>query len=408
MTEPETWCTDWAAYDVPRLWAMVSTEDSSEAWAQVSAWFRLRDAVDDQRERLAACRQALIAVWPPERSEASTAFLAVLDELVGSMTDTVAAADSTARGLAGVLESLATAKKQIKPLYDEWVARSTDLTPRWIDGAEDELNAKARAVMVEAESAVAHFTPMIKSAARYELDIWRDPGSLVDPGERSIGVSRTPSPVPPVPHDPPLPLPGLSPAVSRPPDAPVLAGGLVPAPTPVPPPQLSAPATPPHTVPGQSDPLVPAPAWLVPTSRGPGLTPGGIIGSTVPSVPTATPTRSTASGSAAARGTVPGLVGPGSIPSGAAVPARPSIGAGADRSGHPPRHLVPPAGNGYRTPDGHVVTVSGLGPPHASTPQRPPGDPLDPWAVHGGIPPVVTPDPPRQHDCGQGVIGIDR
>jgi hypothetical protein len=63
---------------------------------------------------------------------------------------------------------------------------------------------------------------------------------------------------------------------------------------------------------------------------------------------------------------------------------------------------------GYRTADGHLVMISGLNPRRTGASGRPPADPNDPWAVDTGVPALITPDPPRRHDPGPGVIGIDR
>jgi hypothetical protein len=60
-----SWCTNWAGFNTPRLWAMVSDEDSPDAWRQVAAWAQVAGAVKDHRAQLVRAREALTAAWPP-------------------------------------------------------------------------------------------------------------------------------------------------------------------------------------------------------------------------------------------------------------------------------------------------------------------------------------------------------
>lgn len=410
VTRYGSWCTNWSAYDVPRLWEMVAGEDSGEAWAQVSVWWRLSQALHEQRRRLGAVRDALVDAWPPEHSEASRRFVEILDGLTGSMSQAGYAAGSTAYGLAGILRALAEAKAQLGPLYEQWRARSADLVPGWLDGAEEELNEQARQVMARAELEVAEFTELLKPLPEFELDLRR---SAHDPDQRAgqhISYAQpNPANVPPVPHSPPPPLPGVEPLL---PDGPVLAGA---PPSPVAPGRVD---------PGQAGvPVVAGGAgsgggsWLVTTPRGRVLSPGGVIGppATTPArgVPGSTAPPPAAAGAPARGGVatsgtgraVPGLVTPGGMPPGGAL-------GGQGRAGQSPRaprsSPTLPVGGGFRTADGHRISVSGLNPRHGHPARRQPPDPNDPWAVDTGVPAVITPDPPRPHDPGPGVIGIDR
>jgi len=412
MIAYESWCTNWAAYDVPRLWEMVAGEGSRTAWQQVSVWWRLSQALHAQCERLAAVRDAVVRAWPPERSEAARRFVEVLDGLVTSLRQAGYAAGSTSLGLAGIVRVLAEAKAQIEPLYERWRAVSGDVVPAWWDGAEEDLNEQAREVMARAEVEVAEYAELLKPFPMYDIRSGAPPSEIIDIHQVHTARASAAPPasdrpfLPQVPHDPPAPLPGMDPLLPR---GPILAGGS------------AAPASPGLVDPGHAGvPLAPGGAgvggsWLVTTPRGPVLVPGGVIGppaalstrasgATSPPPAAGAPARGAAAASGVARA-VPGVVTPSGI--------APTGMSGRHGSGHGSasrvRRSVPtPISGGYRTADGHLVTISGLNTRHAGVPGRSVAAPNDPWVVDTGVPAVVTPDPPRQHDPGPGVIGIDR
>jgi hypothetical protein len=397
---------------------MVAGEGSRAAWEQVSVWWRLSQALHAQRERLAAVRDAVARAWPPEHSEASRRFVEVLDGLVASLQQAGYAAGSTALGLAGIVRVLAEAKAQIEPLYERWRAVGGDAVPAWWDGAEEELNEQARGVMARAEVEVADYAELLKPMPKYQLGPVDTPTEVLgsDQSHTARASDTAPRsdrlPLPLVPHNPPEPLPGTDPLL---PGGPVLAGG---------PP---VPASPGLVDSGQA--MVPpgpgganrSDSWLVTTPRGPVLMPGGVIrppttastrvpGAIAPPGASGPPPMGGASARGAlaapggARG-VPGLVTPGGIaPTGMSG----HHGSGHGGAGRVRTSVPTPMSGGYRTSDGHLVKISGLNARHTGAPGRPTADPNDPWAVDTGVPAVITPDPPRRHDPGPGVIGIDR
>jgi hypothetical protein len=172
MTQPSGgWCTNWDAYNTRQIWDMVSGEDDPQGWRQVNAWGNFEQAVSAQRRRLMACRQALAEKWPPDSSEASRVFIAEMDNLIKNMDASLQAASSTASGLAGIMQALASAKRELGPIRQEYEDKSSDLMIRQLDHAEDEIDARARQVMFRAEMAVSDYTPMIKPPPRYQLAV---------------------------------------------------------------------------------------------------------------------------------------------------------------------------------------------------------------------------------------------
>lgn len=405
MSQSAGWCTNWDAYDLPRLWQMVSGEDDDQGWAQVQAWFRLRSAVNACRERLQACRQALQDQWPPDKSPASAAFIAYIDQLTISMAQTAASAERTAHGLAGIMSALATAKAEMEPLYENWREVSNDLTPRWWDGAEDELNAKARAIMRTAEMAVADYTPMIEIPPKYELRGARNPISNIsagEPGEKGsstefgIGTDLAGS-LPQVPHHPPPPLPSVDPVSSS---GPVLSG-MPTSTTHSPSSPSSAPSTNSPIGSGQGSnsgvPISPVPGPL-PSDRSTATR--SIRGTRVRQIgilptPLVSPTGSGVrrpTGTTASRSTTAGA--PLAIPVAAAKGARERVASA---------RLIAPD-NTYRAQHGNTIGL-----PSQSRRDTECDAILDgTWSVEVGVAPVIIPPQPRPHDPGPGIIGIDR
>jgi hypothetical protein len=228
-----SWCTNWGAFNTPRLWAMVSDEDDPDAWRQVAAWSQVSVAVGDQRARLQQAREALAAAWPPEPDSAAEAFVTELDTLIGRMDSGARDADTTATGLANILEALRTAKNQIQPLYDQYKSKNSDLVPSWWDNAEDEIDQQARTHMITAEQTVQQHVAQLKVPDAYTMDPKAGRGGYDDPNEPGTssgssgsgagsGRSGGGNVAVTVPHDPPPPMPGQEATV---PDAGAPAGG---------------------------------------------------------------------------------------------------------------------------------------------------------------------------------------
>ncbi|GIE99013.1 hypothetical protein [Paractinoplanes rishiriensis] len=345
MSDPvltSSWCTNWGAFNTPRLWSMVMNEDRTVGEQQADAWRSLADSVRAQRDALVKAKTDLAAAWPPEDNTSATAFVAELDILINRLTTAAADADSTAGGLENIVGALQTARSTIEPLWEEYKDKSTDWTPNWWDEAEDEIDVKARNAMIAAEARIQESVVLLKVPEKYQLAI--EDGSGGDPGDPGGGNPTTYRGGPggggggaisaSVPHSPPPPLPGQDAFV---PDGtiadintpgldtgvgsgigsgvgaggPDLAGVIQPGQPPV----LPG-VEPPHTLPG------PGP---LPSNVGPGPTPP-----------------------------LPGLL-PSTGGGGGLVPPGPGGGRGVQRAG------VRPAGTPTRLPSGAVIGEGGLG-----------------------------------------------
>ena len=214
-----SWCTNWGAFNTPRLWAMVSDEDDPDAWRQVAAWSDVAGAVQEHRTRLVEARDSLTAAWPPEQNGAAQAFVAELNTLIARMDTAQTDADTTATGLANILEALRTAKNDIQPLYEEYKDKNSDWVPGWWDNAEDEIDKLAQDHMIRAEQTVEQHVAQLKVPDPYKMNPAdsREPppkkkgtGGSGSGGSGSTVAARSGagSAPPAVPHDPVPPLPG--------------------------------------------------------------------------------------------------------------------------------------------------------------------------------------------------------
>jgi hypothetical protein len=391
------WCTNWDAFNTPRLWAMVADEDDPESWQQVAAMGAMADTLNDQRNRLIRASEALMDAWPPDQNEAAEGFRTQVKTLLFRMTDTEGKANATAAALGHVLEALRGAKSQIEPLYQRYLDKSDDLVPGWWDHAEEDLDKQARLHMINAERSVAQHAEEIRIPAAYNLTVGNYVSEPARPFERggdatphqfgtgSGGSASTDSVS--IPHDPPPPLPGREPTV---------------------------PDLPPGSV-GQIGPGLAGAA-------APGIGPS-------PAVPTPMPSTSGIAGSSGL------VIGPGGGAAGGALfpfghgvsrgivggpiggnPPRGGYPAGAKPS--PPSWLPAPVGG----PGAQGRGRSGGGPAtglvgpmaqgqgkqtRGNQPESPELDPDNRWATAEGVAPVIEPSRriPR-HDPGPGVIGL--
>jgi hypothetical protein len=391
------WCTNWDAFNTPRLWAMVADEDDRETWKQVSAMGAMADTLKDQRSRLMQASDALMNAWPPDQNEAAESFRTQVKTLLFRMNDTESKANNTAAALGHVLEALRRAKAEIEPLYRQYLEKSDDLVPDWWDHAEDDLDKQARSHMINAERSVAHHAEEIKAPAAYNLTVGNyvsEParpfasggGATNRSGAGSAGPAASTDAVQ-VPHEPPPPLPGRDPTVSDTPPGSV--GQIGPGLAGVAHPGIGAAPGAPTPIPSTTG-IVDSPGMVI----GPG---GGAAGGALFPF-----------GNGVPRGVVGGTIHATPLRGGYPVGAKPT----------PPSWLPTPAGvpGAQRLGRSSGGPVMGLGGPmaqgqgrqrHGSYPADPGFDPDNPWATAEGVDPVIEPSRkiPR-HDPGPGVIGL--
>ncbi|MBM2622503.1 hypothetical protein JIG36_44080 [Actinoplanes sp. LDG1-06] len=226
MSDPvltSSYCTNWSAFNTPRLWSMVMNEEDGLAREQVQGWRRLAGSIRSQHQALSTAKADLIAAWPPEQNKSAEAFVNELDRLMARLETAATDADTTAGGLDKILNALDTAKKAIEPIWEKYKDKSDDLVPRWFDGAEDELDDQARNHMITMENAVSDAVADLRVPDPFNFtvgeggDEWPPPGGGGPggggPGSGGSGRLGSGGVSTSVPHDPPPPLPGQDPVL---------------------------------------------------------------------------------------------------------------------------------------------------------------------------------------------------
>ncbi|MCW6004579.1 hypothetical protein K1W54_08285 [Micromonospora sp. CPCC 205371] len=175
--------TDWHQHDVTTMWQAVEDQHTDSHWKLVSGWRRTAELTSTHLSRLEQYRANLIAAWPPDRNAAAAAYVSRLDFLIQNVRTTheVAVANYTTFG--ATVGALASAQRDLKPLYDEYArtrqairdyesmvahnsateAVSTIGRPPATQADLEVLNNRARAIMfslshtlIEAQAALKH------------------------------------------------------------------------------------------------------------------------------------------------------------------------------------------------------------------------------------------------------------
>lgn len=428
------WCTDWSAYNTPRLWSMVAGEDNPEAWKQVIAWREVSDAVDSHLARLAQARETLEAAWPTSQSEASRAFVTRLNTLVARMEGAREEASSTSMALDNILQALRQAKQNIEPLWQQYRDKNEDVVPAWWDNAEEKLDAQARAHMIAAEQVVEQYVPSIKVPIPYrftpprrregdEIEIGPEEPSSQSPGSGPSTAT--------VPHDPPPALSGVGSTPSNFSHSSGRVGGLTPSDVGVikpggPDSSVAPPFDPGSSVvrpsPGPELSELPQPSKILPPAIQPGHFPSSGPHGFVPPAGSAFPAPLLPPIFSGDGSTRTGLTPKGSFPaaSGRSVTSMPS---GAVIGETPFGKFGPkaPTGEGVASksglpkwlPSAGQAEPGGMGAPGIANRGRNSSedgekrfDPDNPWSVAQGVEPVIEPSRKVSiHDPGSGVIG---
>ncbi|MDQ7911344.1 hypothetical protein RB614_43330 [Phytohabitans sp. ZYX-F-186] len=163
------------------MWRLLENQQSDDHWRLVAGWRKASELTGTHLRRLEQYRTNLAEVWPPDRNAAAAAYVARLDFLIQNVRTTHDVTAANYSTLAATVGALASARHDLKPLYDEYLATSRTMkeyaelaafnaaaeAPTVIGappvGPQDleRLNNRARAIMytlshtlVEAEAAI--------------------------------------------------------------------------------------------------------------------------------------------------------------------------------------------------------------------------------------------------------------
>ncbi|HEY0698612.1 MAG TPA: hypothetical protein VGD43_12480 [Micromonospora sp.] len=418
--------TNWNAYDVKQMWALLEGQETDNHWKQVAGWRKTYELTSTHLYRLKEYRNNLAEVWSPSRSEAAAAYLSRLDFLIDSVQQTYDAAVANYGALSSATAAVGTSRYQLKQIYDQYVVkeqqkqefdnktRANPLVPPLALGVTpvtqtelDQLNNQARTIMFSLSGELSQAQVQLRQPPAYKPPKAQITGGGSGGSDTSGGGTTTPPAIPPIttipdgpsgpPSGPRSTPPPLQPIpVPTAPTGPIL-GGIGPlsppiAPTgPVPPTVITPSPTPGGPFPGMPPGMPIGPGGPVPTSPMPGgnrlvkpgmgspvnvaraMPPGGVIGAT----PSGVVGQQPRSGVPARRiNPVGGVIGQSPV-NGKGVP-----GQTAGRPG------LTPAQRGGQ----HGAGVSARPGVHGEDDELlPRWDPDNPWETDEGVAPVVLP-----------------
>lgn len=163
-------CTQWASYDTPRMWSMVSDEVSVAAWAQMQAFQKLAQAFDEQQRRMLVLRGRLSDAWDAQSAEST---LEAWDRHINALASDAACVHATSMALEGILTVLANTRKKMQRQKDTWNNITQDFMLEAWDHKAAETDEESRRIMAEADSAIRDYRHMIKvpdQALRLDID----------------------------------------------------------------------------------------------------------------------------------------------------------------------------------------------------------------------------------------------
>jgi hypothetical protein len=355
---------------LPQLWEMVAADNAADAHLHLATLRRQQTALETQRDRLRTLRDQLAEAWPPEKSEAATAFVQRINDMIRAMSLTAVGAAEVRSRMSLVVAALDQARTELAPLVEQY-QRTRNLPDQRVgEQARRLLDEHARRILMATDAAVAEpaaglnvqlptYEPFSMQA---DLVVPRDGGGASGGGS-SGRFSRSEGGAPPGPRfDPPQPIGNLADSdfglaaesVNSVRPGPTVGGSII-------------------------DGTGPIGGAAGSSLLGPGRVLGRIAhqnGNAVPGSP--------AANGAGMRGVIGG--GGGGVRPAAITPG---LGGAALRGS---------GGTGYR--DASFDR-------HGS--RRAPQEGQDEsWTVQEGVPSVIDVPPSRAHDPGPGVIGIDR
>src|SRR5699024_10593862 len=115
---------------LPELWEMVAADDAANAHLHLATLRRQQPAPETHRDRLRVLRDQLTEAWPPEKSEAATAFVDKLNDMIDAMTGTASGAGEVRSNLVHVVNAIEESRSKLATLLAEYGKASAVADPR--------------------------------------------------------------------------------------------------------------------------------------------------------------------------------------------------------------------------------------------------------------------------------------
>ncbi|WBB77492.1 hypothetical protein O7606_14475 [Micromonospora sp. WMMD882] len=352
---PTSSLTNWNNMNVVTMWATLQDQRTDNHWRQVAGWRKTSELALTHLSRLQEYRRGLAEAWPPEKSAASRAYLAELDDLITRVRSTYDAAVANCDALAAATSAISTTRTELKKLFDQFeeknriklayeeslptrplprAGRSAPAQPPVTDADLERLNSQARTLMYGLSGELQQAQALLKPPPP---PLPPSPRGRQDGNPDIYGGGSAPV-IPPI-----VPVP-LSPSASS-----RSGGGSASPVRPVPTPTASG-------------------VGPVLGGAGPGLLPPQVN----PTMPTVTPP-TTSPGPALGPGPTPPLPGSGPLPRGP-IDATPGRGGGpVGPASRPAIGGTPPIGPRAMPPGGLIGGTPGMGlgqPAPGATPPR--------------------------------------
>ncbi len=394
-------CTDYSPFNLGAIYASVNQPDNV-TWPQIDAWEVMARACGEQATQLRKALDELMQTWPPTPNSAAASFQSVVLGMITAMKQDATDAETIQPVLAGIVEEINLARTKIEPLVDQETHNvaveqahqagigaqrgakpGSDLAqllnePYPPSTWRDDLHAQASAIMQDADTRIDALTARmpVLHRERVNVDLGGSAGATPS-GQGGVGQLPASANGRVVPHR--LNLGTTDPGLSEP----TLAG----------------------------QPVGSAPSLIGPGDGGPHPGSGTVSVGFIPkqmkasqSVTRALPLNGVIGGVPASGNIGPGV--PNSTSSAGTAGAEANEGSSVARAADNGQLL--PASSAMRrgnTPNRQSVRPGGRAALWASQRRRNANDSTDPWSVRKGIPAVIEPVDPPEHDPGPGVIG---
>jgi hypothetical protein len=210
--------TPWESMTLDKMQELIQNPNTDAQWDLVSGWQKSAELLSEHRFQVQEYRDNLAAAWPPEKSPASAAYLARLDELIKNLSDTYEASLTNHDAISSATGSIYQAQVKMNKIYAEYQSNQTALNtynakklqeqnnptptpspspsgdePPVAPGRQEELRRQAATLLSSVSTDLAQAQARIVTPAAYTKYPGKDENKAVRDGD-----TYTPPPIPPI------------------------------------------------------------------------------------------------------------------------------------------------------------------------------------------------------------------
>ncbi|MFI5889365.1 hypothetical protein ACIA5D_04510 [Actinoplanes sp. NPDC051513] len=201
-----------------KMQELIQNPNTDAQWDLVSGWQKSSELLSEHRFQVQEYRDNLASAWPPEKSSASAAYLARLDELIKNLSDTYEASLTNHDAISSATGSIYQAQVKMNKIYAEYQSNQTALNtynakkqaeqnsttatpspspsgdePPVAPGRQEELRRQAATLLSSVSTDLAQAQARIVRPAPYTKFGDREDNKAVRDGD-----TYTPPPIPPI------------------------------------------------------------------------------------------------------------------------------------------------------------------------------------------------------------------